>query len=172
MERGGSWDGARVLRPNRSGAEWRLQRAAYCRLLAADSRRSGHGRGVSRQQNSRESTQPGRPAVLEALSAAERDAGRRKLQQLGDVGRVADPLQPAKLPRRLDDLAGEPADGEVHPRYVEEQCAERPIEPLGRRSVPIGRFELGPAKPVVRRIAQSERGNERYQQPSVLVLGK
>ncbi len=99
------------------GSRHRARRRSCRRKPSATATSAGHGSpnarspmperpadraAVPRQSDPGQSPQPRRTGVSEPVSAAQRDARLRKLQQLGDVGGLADRLPPVQRPRGLE----------------------------------------------------------------------
>ena len=111
-------------------------------------------------------------ALPAALSAAQHHPGRGQLQQLGDLAQLADQLAAGEHPPGLDAQQHRPPDGALHAGQLDERLAERQHEPLGRRSVPRRRLELGPAEPLAHGPAHPQHRLEGRQHAELLVLGQ
>ncbi len=81
------------------------------------------GSAVPREQNSGQSPQPRGTGLSQSVLAAQRDARRRKLQQLGDVGCLAHRLPSVQRPRGLEHEQYHAIDGALHAGQLEEQRA-------------------------------------------------
>ena len=123
----------RALRVRADGgrAAGRLQRARHRGLHAVRADRPGDGRRIPRQPDPGEPAERGWRQLPSALSAAEHDAGRGQLQQLGRLAHDAARLAPGEHPARLDAQQHDPPDGPLHAGLVDEQLAEPQHEPLG-----------------------------------------
>ncbi len=145
VEQGDARPDAVRVRADGGRADRRLQRR-HDRGLLRDAGRSDDRRAVPRQQDPGKPAEPGGAAGDEALSAAERHAAARQLQQLGHRRHDADQLAPGERARRLHVQQQRAHAGPLHAGQLDERLAERGGEPVGRRPVPGGGFELEAAR--------------------------
>ena len=145
--------------------------ARHRRLHAAGADRPGDRRRVPRQQDPGRPAERRRPRVPAALPAAERDAGRRQLQQLG---RPRSPRRStgARRTSALDWTISNTT--RVMARYTQDSWTNNApsvnTQPVGRRPVPGRRLELGPAGQVADGPAEPQHRLEGRQLDLLLVL--